>query len=170
MAYSPLINSLDETQIKSVGGGGAGGGMVAAGVISGLADMATGFINAQRTKNAYKFNRGMMEIQGRVIRLAADEEIKNIRAKAQSLVSTQQALYAKAGVALTGSPLEVMFDTIKNAELDAIFTGINADLGIMSTETQAGIYGMAGKSAGYDAWTNAFKSILTMANKQYMRG
>lgn len=176
MAYSPLINGFDPSQIKSsgtaaVGSGGTGGmGLVTSGLVSGMTDIATGLINAQRTKNAYKFNAGMQAVQGRMVQLQAREEIKNIRAKALSLLSSQQSMYSKAGVKMTGSPLEVMQESIKEAELDAIFTQINADYATATGTQQAGIYRTAAKSAGVDAWTNAFKSILTMANKQYMRG
>jgi hypothetical protein len=175
--YKPLVTKFDASKVHSegtsakVGSSGTGaGGLVAAGVISGLADIANGFINAQRTKNAYKFNAAMQQVQGRMIKLKAREEIKDIRAKALSLFSTQQARYAKAGVAMTGSPLEVMHESIKNAELDAIFTQINADYAAATGETQAGIYRAAGKSAGIDAYTNAMKTILNMANKAYTRG
>jgi hypothetical protein len=169
MPYSPLLSRLESDYqiqplpIKAEGGGASttpGTGLVAGGVISGLANIATNFINAQRTKNVYKFNAAMAQLQGRLIKLGTDVEIKNIREKAMSLFSTQQALYAKAGVAITGSPLEVMAESLKDAELDAIYTDINASLGIGAQETQAGIYKMAGKSAGYDALQNALGTVL----------
>ncbi|MFA5388866.1 MAG: hypothetical protein WC312_03830 [Candidatus Omnitrophota bacterium] len=172
--------------------GSAGMGTVASGVISGLSDIATGFINASRIRNTYKFNTKMAELQadfnarmaqlqGRMVRLAADVEIKNIRQKAESLYSEQRAGYAKAGVKMTGSPAQVMMDSLREAELDVIYTDISATYNVGLTETQAGIYrtqaqvqgaiyGMQGKSAQYDALQNALKSILNMGVKKYARG
>lgn len=173
-------------------GGGGGGGGVAAGVISGLADIATGFINASRVKNTYKFNQGMADLQanfnaamaglqGRMVRLSADTAIKQIRQKAQGLFSEQRAAYAKAGVKMAGSPAEVMMDSLREAELDVIYTDINATYNIGLLQTQGDIYKteaaakgdiskMAQKSAGYDALQGTFKSILNMGVKQYTRG
>lgn len=127
------------------------------------------------------FNAAMAGLQSRMMRLAADVEIKNIRDKALSLYSEQRAAYARAGVKMTGSPAEVMMDSLREAELDIIFTDINATYGIGLLETQAGIYKteaaiqgkvyqMYGKSAQYDALQNALKTILNMGVQKYQRG
>jgi len=165
-----ILSSGMNTGIKAgSSGSGIGGGMVASGVMSGLTEIATTYINAQRAKNTYKFNAAMSQLQGRLVRLSADKQIKDIRAKAASIYSSQRAGYAKAGVQMTGSVLEVMLESAKNAELDEIFVGINADLGISSYDTQAGLYKLAGKSAMMDANTSALKSILNMGIKTYQR-
>ncbi len=169
-----LIDSFDPYSIKSVGGtsgGGIGGGMVAAGVVSGLSDIAQGLITAQRTRRTYDFNAKMAQLQGRMTRLAADKAIKDIRQKAASLYGEQKAAYAKRGISTTeGSPLAVMFDSFKEAELDEIYTNINADYAMATGDTQAGIYRMQGKSAQYDAVPTAAKTLLQMGTKAYTRG
>lgn len=173
----------------SMGGGtGIGAGLVASGVISGLSDIATSFINASRTKNTYKFNSQMSNLQadfnskmsglqGRMVRLSADVEIKNIRQKAQSLYSEQRAGYARAGMDIReGSPVAVMMHDLKEAELDEIYTNISADYQVGLTSTQSDIYKinanaqeginkMNAKSAGIDAWTSAGNTILKMGTK-----
>ena len=140
----------------------AAGGVMASGVISGLSEIATGFINANRVKNAYKFNAAMAKLSGRMMRLAADIEIKNIRKKAQLLFSSQRASYAKAGVSMEGSPAQVMMDSLKESELDAIYADISATYNVGLTNTQADIYKSQGKSAQSDAYTGALKSILNI--------
>lgn len=180
MAYSPLVNAFEPSAIHSVGSnadvaasqGASGGnmGMVTSGAISGLTSIATGLINAQRTKNVYKFNAGMAQLQGRVARLQADVEIKRIRQDARSLLSSQRAAYAKSGVMLTGSPLEIMIQSMKDAELDIIFTNINADLATTGYNIQAGLYKSAAKSAQMDSFVDVGKTILQMGTKQYLRG
>lgn len=173
----------------SMGGGtGIGAGLVASGVISGLADIATSFINASRTKNTYKFNSRMAELQGdfnakmsglqgRMVRLSASVEIAQIRKDAQSLFSAQRAGYAKAGMDIReGSPVAVMLESQKNAELDAIYRQISADYNVGLTETQSDIYKinantqeglnkMASTSAGIDAWTGVGNTILKTGTK-----
>lgn len=168
-----------------------GMGLVTSGVVSGISDIATGLINAQRTKNTYKFNSRMAELQGnfnasmaglqgRMTRLSADIEIKNIRKKAASLLSDQRAGYAKAGVALEGSPIAVMLASQKEAELDIIYQQISADYNVGLTGTQADIYRlnaeaktginkMQATSAGIDAWTGVGNTILKTAIKTYER-
>jgi hypothetical protein len=131
-------------------------------VISGLANIAQGFITAQRIKNAYSFNAKMAELQGRMIRLSADIEIKNIRKKAQSLFSTQRASYAKAGLSFEGSPSEVMAHSLKESELDAIYADISATYNVGLQNTQSDIYKIEGNNAKYDAMQGAYKSILQM--------
>jgi hypothetical protein len=183
MAYTSLYSTFESdyqqplSPVKATGSSSSGGssgkgaaGIVASGVISGLTDIATGFINAGRVKNTFKFNQAMAQLQGRMTRLAADVEIKNIRKKAQSLFSSQRAAYAKAGVKMEGSPAVVMANSLKEAELDAIYADISATYNVGLTETQAGIYQMQGQSAQIDAWTNAFKGILNMTTQGYARG
>ena len=173
MALIDLFNQQQSLGGMSVPGkvgssaSGVGTGIVASGVISGLADIATGFINAGRIKNTYKFNASMAELQGRMVRLQADVAIKDIRKKAQSLFSTQRASYAKAGFAMEGTPAEVMMNSLKESELDAIYTDISATYNVGLTQTQADIYRMQGQSAMTDAYTNSFKSILNVGSKAY---
>ena len=163
-AYAP-------SQTEMSGGGGKGGtGLIASNVISGLNDIATSFINAKRTKNVYKFNAAMAQLQGRMKRLTANVEIKNIRKQAQVLFSTQRALYAKAGVKMEGSPAEVMMGSLKEAELDAIYLDISATYNVGLAETQAGIYKMEAESAKYDAYINMYKTLLTMGTSYLKKG
>jgi len=180
-----VINS----QANKANSGNIGAGLIATNVISGLTDIATGYINSKRVKNTYEFNARMAELQGgfnaamaglqgRMTRLSADIEIANIRDKAMSLYSTQRAAYAKAGVKMEGSPIEVMQSSLRDAELDAIYADISATYNVGLTETQAGIYRteaqmqagiykMQGKSALADANINAFKTILNTGTDIY---
>jgi len=149
--------------------GAGGAGVVASGVISGLADIATGLINAQRIKNTSKFNSGLAALQKRVARLSADVAIKDIRKQALSIFGAQKAGYAKAGVKFSGSPLIVMLNSQKEAELDEIYTNINADLGISAIDTQASINKMATQSAVLDQYIGMGSTILNYTNKAIQR-
>ena len=140
-------------------------GFVASMVASGITDIATTFINAQRTKRTYEFNARMAELQGRMNKIAANKAIADIRYKAKGLFSTQRAIYAKAGVKMEGSPAEVQMESLKNSELDVIYTGINAEYQTSLQRTQAGIYRMEGASAMRDVIPKVGKTLLTMGSE-----
>ncbi len=165
LSYSSK-NNPPATAVKS----GAGFDSVAAGVMSGIANIANSFINAQQVRNAAKYNAGMSELQGRMTRLSADVEIKNIRKKAQSLFSYQRAAYAKAGLKMGGSPIQVMMDSLKEAELDAIYADINASYNIGTMGNQANLEKkMTVSSANENVFQNSLKSILDIGIKTYTR-
>jgi len=140
-----------------------GGGAEISGMVAGaVSNIAVGFINAQRRRNALKFNMRMAELQGRKIRLAADVQIRGIRKRANALLSTQEALVGASGLTFSGSPTAVMVQSLKEAELDIIFTNINADLGIGQTQTQADIFRIQADSATSRAVLNTGTTLLNL--------
>jgi len=158
---TPVVNPTAGSGLNKVGAG-----LVASGVISGLSEIATTFVNAQRTKNTYKFNADMAGLQDRMLRLSADVEIKNIRKKAATLFSEQRAGYARAGFDIReGSPVAVMLESQKEMELDAIYADISATYNVGLQKTQGDIYNMQGQSAMNDAWTNVGSTILNTGTK-----
>ena len=104
----------------------------------------------------------MAELQGRMRRLSADIDIKRIRKIAEDIFGFQMATYAKAGVKLVGSPADVMRDSLKEAELDIIYTNISADYDVGIKKTEAGIYRMQAKSAKYGPIIRTGKTLLEM--------
>ena len=164
-AYSKYAGSPTATGPKGLSGYQKGA--IAGAVIGGLSEIATGFINARRAKSAYDFNARMAELQGRMVRVAANVEIKNIRKRAKAIYSAQQASYAKAGVRFAGSPAIAMKESLKEAELDIIYTNISADYGISQDKTQAGIYRMKGSQAKYQAGIDTGKTLLNMGTSIY---
>ncbi len=184
--------SAESSSAAPKGGSAGGGAMVSAGIISGLADIAVGFINAGRIKQTAKFNIGMADIEARMAqtkadftarinRVSAKYAIAQIRKQSDSLYSTQRALYAKSGVTLDGSPAEVMMASLREAELDVFATDLNADLAswsgqFMATQiasekkAEAGLYAMGAKTAYANAGAGASKTILNMMSSYAMKG
>jgi len=66
------------------------------------------------------FNARQSRIDAQISIMNADEQAKYIRRQGRALIGTQRTRYAKAGVRMSGTPLEVMADTIEAYELDAI--------------------------------------------------
>lgn len=152
------------------GGGGIGkaaAGLIASTVIGGLSDIAVGFVNAGRSKNTYNFNASMMELEKRMYRLSAKQEISNIRRKASTLLSAQRAAIAKSGLAMEGSPIAVMSKGQEEAELDVIFANINMEYGSSLYDTRAGIEKMKGNSVMNDQISASAKTILSTGGEVY---
>lgn len=84
-----------------------------------------------------EFNAAVARANAEAIRASADIDIERQKAGAKRVKSTQIAGYAKAGVKLTGSPLEVMIDSAQQAKLDIAITDYNAKVGIMQAQSQA---------------------------------
>jgi hypothetical protein len=177
------------TKSSGSGGGSSGssklaGATITAGVLSGIADIATGFINAGRIRQTAKFNAAMADIENRMIgvqrtiaKSSAKYEIAQIRRRSDQLYSQQRAAYAKSGVKLEGSPAEVMVDSLKESEMDAIITDINAeytDIGLeysaWSNKAKTDIANIGASSAYANALMGAGKTILSTMEKQLVRG
>lgn len=136
--YSANYADLESSGGSPSSSGNKGkGGAVASGVISGVTEIATSLINAQRTKNRYEFNARMAEIQGRMRRLTADVAIEGIRKKSNAIYGAQRARIAKAGIKFVGSPVEVARSSLEAAELDIIYTNISADFDVGQFQVQS---------------------------------
>ena len=118
------------------GAGGAGNAMTA---MSGLSSVVGTLIEGRQKRDTYRFNAAMTQIEARQIRMAADMDIKRMRKNQSRFWARQQALYARAGVKMEGSPLDVM------------------------AETQAQMYRAEGKSAMRDARGSSIRTILNTA-------
>ena len=91
----------------------AGLGLLSAG-ISAWGDIISG----QAQQSAYNINASIVEIQG-------EQTQEEIEAQEKEMTSTQRAMYAKAGVTSSGSPLEVMLNTATTFETDKAIAKYN---------------------------------------------
>jgi len=154
------INVAPNDYYKSSGNNVGAGAVITAGVLSGLTDIITGFVNAGRIKQTAKFNAAMGDIQIRMAKTVAKYEIARIRQRSDSLFSRQRAIYAKSGVTFDGSPAAVMQNSLKEAELDVFATDLNAEMAGWATEAQGKIGIMETSGAYGAAMMNAGKTIL----------
>ena len=163
----------------SAGGSGAAYGMLASGVISSIGSIVESHINAGMIKDQYEFKASMLnlqsrmqELQGRMVRIGADVEIRRIRKNADLMYGHQRAAYANAGVKMAGSPAAVMLNSMKEYELDAIYTDINATYNIDmvkyqadTTRNQAELESAQGRMAKYGAYQENTKTLLSMGTE-----
>ena len=108
----------------------------------------------------------------KISKASRDLTRKRERRTLKRFVSTQNALFAKAGVTLSGSPIAVIEETIAEGELDIIINDINANLDQIELQRQADKYGFeagqsraAGKSAASAGRTRAGLTLLSSAVK-----
>jgi len=111
---------------------------------------------AQEQAKAEDFNAYISEQRAKNIRRAKDEEIRKIRRNKDSMLSTQKAKYAKAGVLFEGSPLEVMTDTATQFELDVANTEYNYETEARAQEDEADFRRKRAKDIKSAGMMNAF--------------
>lgn len=176
-ANDVLANSGSEVSPTSyangVGSGGAGVSGVgsAVGAISGVYGA---WQKGQSVKTAAKYNSVIAQAQASMIESQAilqdafaDLEIRNYRKKADSLVATQGAIFAKSGVSLSsGSPALVMSKTIANTEQDVMImemnkriNHINTGLALFQKDQEVRAYKSQGKVAQLQAGSEMAQSV-----------
>ena len=114
---------------------------------------------------AEEYNADVARQQAEIVKARSKIEVLQQRKRAVSFRSTQEALYSKAGVTLSGSPLKVMEESWANAELDILMTEFDAFTQasrLQSEATQREAAAKARKTAGY---TRAGTTLLSATAK-----
>jgi hypothetical protein len=75
---------------------------------------------------AYDLNAGLLDMSADGVIAAGDRQAENIEEQGAKFVSYQRALYAKSGVTMEGSPMDVLVDTERTIRLDILSTKLNA--------------------------------------------
>lgn len=78
--------------------------------------------------SAYRYQSRIFEKEAEVAEQQGLFEAERIRTQGDKLIGAQKATYAKAGVFLEGSPLLVMQEQARTAELDALMLRYSAQL------------------------------------------
>jgi hypothetical protein len=121
---------------------------------------------------AYKYNASINERNAVQERQKADYDEKQSRKKLATLMSSQRALYAKAGVDLSsGSPLFVLAETASEGEEEAQNIRWFGDVAVAEQKNQATLNRFyakqtvkAGKRA---AWSTMLNSVSGSASSAY---
>ena len=114
----------------------------------------------QQQKEAEAHNAAVLRQQKEAVSRASELEIYQQRRQARALRAKQEALYGKAGVTLSGSPLAVIQDSMAQAELDMMITKYNAEVDMMSLENQARYKEYLGKTYQQQGWAKAGATLL----------
>ena len=122
-----------------------------------------------QASKAEEFNASLMRANAQAIRHAADIDIYRQRKRAKSLHSTQKAKYAKAGVTLEGSPMEVMIDSAAEAELDMAITDYNAKVKMAQAESAAEQYEKSAKMYKMRGIMGGLNTLLTAGGMDLLK-
>jgi len=129
-----------------------------------LGTMAAGtVVSAAGAIQSSQAQAAAIEYRGEMTRRQAEYAEERQRERTKSLLSSQRTGYAKAGVSIEGTPLEVMTQTAEDAELDALAIRYGGQTAQQSARFEAGSVRTAGK---YRAVSN----LLTGAGQTGMAG
>ena len=148
--------------------------LAVAGLIGGGVSAWGQYNQGQQAKQAGEINAGINEGEasiatanaGLIRQNAILNEYRQRKALKQT-TGTQVAGYAKAGVAFTGSPLDVIADSISNSELEIAISKANSETDARNKEaeasgklTEARLRRLYGKSAESNANMQAYSTLL----------
>jgi hypothetical protein len=102
---------------------------------------------AQTQASVFAYNQRIAEMNAEQARTAAAIQEQQYRKKAEAVMATNRAAYAKAGVTMEGSPLMVAEENAAQAEFDALNLRYQGELAAWNNLNQANFYGLYGQSA-----------------------
>ena len=132
----------------------AAGLMIAQGIATGLGTYAS----LSQQEDLLNFNSRQTFLDAQIAQQNAEAQAKALRMQGTKLTARQRVSYAKSGLRLEGTPLEVMAESIENIELDAIAKNQAGRFQKAQLETQAK---WQKSQADYIGKTKLFTSIMS---------
>ena len=133
-----------------------------------VASLTIGVIQAQaqleegkQEQKAQEFNAQIAGQQADLVRKKADLGEFKARKRLKAFSSEQRALFAKSGVTLSGSPLDVIQDSAANAEFDIAIDRFNLETQARGFESEAEQRRVLGKQARRRSKLRAGITLLT---------
>ena len=139
-----------------------------ASIVSGVFGAVGANYQGQAQAKAYEANARLAEDEARQAEQRAVYEEALHRQRMAKLESSQRAGYAKAGVALEGSPLEAIIASATEGERDAAVIRYQGELDAWRSRSEASLnrgYAKASRTAGY---IGAATSIAGGAAQHFM--
>jgi hypothetical protein len=127
--------------------------VAAVGVVSSLSQ-------AQQQKSAAKYNEKLAENQAIGARQEAAAAADRQQRQSAKTIGTMQATYAASGVGLEGSPLEVLEESARNAELDRLTILWNGEGRAQGYQNTAELERSRGKNAMASGYLSAAGSVV----------
>jgi hypothetical protein len=118
----------------------------------------------KETQQAQSYNAAIDEQQAQVIRQNAVLNEYRARKEQKIMTGAQIGGYAKSGVSVgTGSPLDVIADSLSNSELEIQIGNYNSEVEARNRESEARMKRMYGQSAATNAKYSAVGTLLSSA-------
>lgn len=132
--------------------------------------LATGGVQAigqiqegQQRSEAELFNADVLRQESKLAQTRGRLSVLKQRKSQKTFSSTQTALFAKAGVEATGSPLKVIEDSFANAELDILTTEFNTQQEVNRKLSEADRRVETAKAERTSGFVRAGKTLLGTA-------
>lgn len=116
---------------------------------------------AEARAQSLEFNATVAEQEAEISKKIRELEKGQEEKRLKSFISTQQALFAKSGVTLSGSPLAVIEESAAAGELDIIIGNINASIEQSRLQSEADIRRAEAKSRIATGKTRAGLTLLS---------
>ena len=136
-------------------------------IVAALVSAGTAIYSAQQQRKTAQYRAKLAEEAGEEVRAGTEFEKARAEREGKRLKSRQRAAYAKAGVRMEGSPLEVLADTQAQADLDEMIIKHGGYVTERAHQRSAMWERRAGKSAQTAGYIGAGTSLLSGAYSAY---
>jgi len=137
--------------------------MAVVGLVGGGLKAFGQFQQGQTAEDVAESNAQILDDQADIIKQGAKLDEFRKRKQLKQFVGTQTASHAKSGVEFTGSPLDVIQDTVANAELEISIGKFNSEVASRRKKSEAGRTRFAGEAAGKAGTIGALSTVLSSA-------
>lgn len=120
-----------------------------AGIIGAVSTAAGAGLTAMSANQASKANAAAANAQAQQQQMNATAQATGERQQSDLVLSRQRAIAGASGVQLDNSPLQIMLDSAKNAELQAQRTIYSGNVNANMSRYAANIYNAQGRNALY---------------------
>ncbi len=130
---------------------------------AGITGIAGDLLSAETAALTQETNAAIARGQQRILRARRKLEKSRDKKRARQFLGRQNALFAKAGVTLEGSPIDVIEDSARELEFDSIIKDINANIENSRLESEIGQREFAASAARAGGIRRAGVSLLETA-------
>lgn len=123
--------------------------------------------SAQEQKKTAAYRAKLAEEAGEEVKVGTEIDVERHRREVKRLKAIQRAKYAKAGVKMEGSPLEVLADTQAQADLDEMIIRYGGQVRAGAYEREGMFARRAGEAALTSGYIGAGSSLLAGAYSAY---
>ena len=129
----------------------------------GAMSIGSSLAEGKAQQQAHEYNAAIYQQQAQLAKQQGDVQRLQLDREKVRTRKRQEVLYAKAGVQLTGSPLEVINDTASQFLFDDMIIGYNAQMGAARSRASAEYSRNLGNAAYEEGLWKAGTTLLTTA-------
>lgn len=127
---------------------------------SGALSAAGAIYEGQAAFKAGQMNAGMLRLKASQIRKQAQYEEQQSLVNARKIVGDMKANYGASGITQEGSPIDMLEESIKNANQDALNIKYRGEMEARNTEFQASLAEYQGYAARRSSYFQAAGSLI----------